>query len=345
MKIKLLCALAVTLLGCTVAEAQQLIIDDFDQYGPGDLGFDLTGVQGGQGNWKIYASLDGQLSDFQIREETGRGNVMMLTSPHSPSNKQYDNAKYAWKDLPTNAWKNRNTGNDKLSVEYEFFTGNATASDSYHRNVTYGSNGTFIAGYQYEPATRRLRGMTRLELNGEVKLQMILLGPNQGDLFLPPDSWVQVVYQVDYATNEITFQVPIANVDGSIATTSLVNQPPVEIDFVSYMSEGNNYPTTVLYDNYRVAAVQSPSLKVDTAVSEKFSIYPNPVVDVLTIANSDKVSIELIKVFDLNGRTVQTENFKHNSAIQINLSRLNAGVYIVHITTNEGIAIKRVIKK
>lgn len=344
MKTKLLYTLTIALLGSTLMHAQTLISDDFNNYGQGDLAFDLTGVQGGQGNWKIFANLDGQLSDFQIGEADGRGNVLMLTSPHSPSNKQYDNAKYAWRDLPNNGWKQRDPGNDKLTVEYEFFTSNVSGSDSFHRNVTYGANGTFLAGYQYDPATKRLRGMTRLEINGEVKLQFILIGPNQADLFLAANTWVHVIYQIDFATNEVSFQVPSANVDGSIATTSLAKEQPLEIDFVSYMSEGNNSPTTIWYDNYRVTAVQSPSLKIDTAVSNKFSLYPNPVNDVLTIANDDHLGIEQIRVFDVHGRKVQQEKFNKESQIQVDLSRLNRGIYMIHMQTNEGTVVKKVIK-
>ena len=46
-------------------------------------------------------------------------------------------------------------------------------------------------------------------------------------------------------------------------------------------------------------------------------------------------------VTDINGRTVKTVS---GNVSQINVSDLNAGVYFMNIETNEGTAVKKIVK-
>ena len=78
------------------------------------------------------------------------------------------------------------------------------------------------------------------------------------------------------------------------------------------------------------------------------SIYPNPSANVVTIANPNMLKLELINIFDINGRLIKshpinkdTSNYKTN----INISELDTGVYIFEIKSNNGTEIKRIIKK
>src|SRR5690606_34394466 len=75
--------------------------------------------------------------------------------------------------------------------------------------------------------------------------------------------------------------------------------------------------------------------------SSSFSVYPNPVKDVLNIANSIGAEINTVTVSDINGRTVK----QFGSVSQINISDLNAGVYFVNISSNEGSLTKKVVKQ
>jgi hypothetical protein len=68
-------------------------------------------------------------------------------------------------------------------------------------------------------------------------------------------------------------------------------------------------------------------------------IYPNPTSDIINIESV--IPIEKTEVYDLYGKLVATN---HNST-SINIYNLAAGVYLFKIKTNEGYALKKVIKK
>ena len=71
-------------------------------------------------------------------------------------------------------------------------------------------------------------------------------------------------------------------------------------------------------------------------------IYPNPVIDELTVNLSDKALN--IKILDLSGKTVLSIQNPDLSS-PINLEGLNAGVYIVSINTAQGNIQQKILKK
>lgn len=88
-------------------------------------------------------------------------------------------------------------------------------------------------------------------------------------------------------------------------------------------------------------SVTYDTASVDTALAGSFSVYPNPTKDVLNIANSIGAETNTVTVSDINGRTVK----QFGSVSQINIADLNAGVYFVNISSNEGSLTKKVVKQ
>ncbi|ESU24819.1 hypothetical protein FEDK69T_03720 [Flavobacterium enshiense DK69] len=99
-------------------------------------------------------------------------------------------------------------------------------------------------------------------------------------------------------------------------------------------------PTSVVLDKI----VMTTNLSTDSFVSSKFSVYPNPVNNVVTVTNDANVQINKVAVTDVNGRTVKTLEFNGVTETQINVSDLNSGIYFMSIDTNEGTATKKIIK-
>lgn len=85
-------------------------------------------------------------------------------------------------------------------------------------------------------------------------------------------------------------------------------------------------------------------LKTDSFVSKKFSTFPNPANDVVTLTNSDSILFSDVAILDINGRTVKNIKVQDLSEVQINVSDLMSGVYFMNITTTEGVAVKKFIK-
>lgn len=345
MKIKLL--LATLYFSAQAAFAQQIINEDFDSYNIGDVGTDLSGNVAGQGGWKTLTLTGGNLSNFRIEAEGGKGNVLTIVSANTATTAQNNNAGYVFKEFASNAWTGRTTGNNVLRVEYEFYTGMEGSALSNHRNVISSANHV-IAGFDYDPKTRILSGLTGYNNQGQVGFFLVKLGKNGAnsvDLVLPDNTWVKVYYQLDYSLNKVNYQIPSLNIKEEISTVSFATEIPVKVGVMTYCLNGNKAASTVMYDNLTVAAVGTTQLALQEVVSSKFNLYPNPVNDIVTISNGENIGIEQVTITDLSGRAVRTYELNQQAEIQLNISDLNAGIYIFNVKTKEGTAVKKVIKK
>lgn len=68
--------------------------------------------------------------------------------------------------------------------------------------------------------------------------------------------------------------------------------------------------------------------------NRQFNMYPNPVVDFLKIENFGK--IERVAVYNLAGQMVKYMEPRSSSAIRVDFSDLNTGLYLVNIVNAEG---------
>lgn len=82
-------------------------------------------------------------------------------------------------------------------------------------------------------------------------------------------------------------------------------------------------------------------LSTDSFFRGNFSVAPNPASDVINITNNTNVAVNNIQLSDINGRIVKNLTGMTN---QIAINELNAGVYFLKITTDQGIGTTKVIK-
>jgi hypothetical protein len=83
------------------------------------------------------------------------------------------------------------------------------------------------------------------------------------------------------------------------------------------------------------------TLSTDNFFKNNFSVYPNPVKDVLNISNLNAAENTKISISDINGRIVKEINSSLNS---VSISELNAGVYFLKINTLDGVGTTKIIK-
>ena len=100
-------------------------------------------------------------------------------------------------------------------------------------------------------------------------------------------------------------------------------------------STANNFAMTI------DANLTLSSENFDQNNSSGFDLYPNPVSSVLSISNSNNIEIKSLYVTDMNGRKIKTQN---DSFTEINVADLNAGVYFLVIDTEQGNAVKKLVK-
>lgn len=97
-----------------------------------------------------------------------------------------------------------------------------------------------------------------------------------------------------------------------------------------------------MVDDFKVT---SSTLGNSSFSANKFAVYPNPATDVVTITNSDNAAFSSVAFTDVNGRTVKTVDASNVSELQINVSDLTSGIYFMNITSENGNAVKKFIKK
>src|SRR5690606_36457497 len=98
----------------------------------------------------------------------------------------------------------------------------------------------------------------------------------------------------------------------------------------------------------KITALQSVPpyvLSATNFLSEKFNIYPNPASNVVTITNNENMLVNKIEVYNTTGKLINTQNYNNEAELQLNVENLASGTYMLHLQTNEGTAVKKLVKK
>lgn len=334
------------------SNAQQIVFEDFETMNIGEIGTDITGANPGQGAWGTYTSV-GANSDFQfVNFDADHGKSVKITGTATTGN-----GKYLFQDVSTD-WGTRTTGNDIIEMEYDFYTGGATASKNQHGLVIFNNAGKVLAGFLFFPETKMIRAYANLTpgtgANGNYTIR---LGGTLGsaDILLNADSWYRLGLSYNSATGEIRFKednglFDVAITDGmtygGAALKLVVNGQPDEYDFVNFAGTGNASSSVAIFDNMNLKFTSSDELLSigNDVVSSKFSIFPNPANDILNITNADNMLISGITVTDLHGRTIRNVSYDYMANVQVNVSDLASGLYILNVASDKGIATKKFVK-
>ena len=97
----------------------------------------------------------------------------------------------------------------------------------------------------------------------------------------------------------------------------------------------------IIIDNFTVTQV----LGINEFNDNSISVYPNPTKDILNISNSNQSFINAIEVTDINGRLVKSQKFSNVNDIQVNISDLSKGVYMLKAVSDKGTVIKKIVKE
>ena len=92
-------------------------------------------------------------------------------------------------------------------------------------------------------------------------------------------------------------------------------------------------------------SIENVILGNDDVLAPQFTVYPNPATDVINIANATANPVNNVQVVDLNGRVVKNLNFNAVTEAQINISDLSAGMYMMNVTTENGMVTKKIVKQ
>lgn len=87
--------------------------------------------------------------------------------------------------------------------------------------------------------------------------------------------------------------------------------------------------------------VEDATASSEQFFAENFTLYPNPTTDVLNISSKNGLNASEIRITDMTGKVVKVQK----DASTVNVSNLASGTYLIDITTKEGKATSKFIKK
>lgn len=336
MKNKILFVLLLLLKG-QLTYAQVLYSENFNNLTSGNVGTDDTGIVQGKGGWYTTSHTNPTPytgnNDFKIIAEPGRGNVLQVTGPAVSGGRNL----IALKNLGL-LWNNRTAGNNVLKIEYDFFTGNTVFSSN--SNSFWNQLG-FVGGTV--PLTiyyANLPNLIRVSCN-------ICTPPPHGvrDIFqnaaVPRNTWLKFELYLDYANQISYFTIPSLGVSGTSGWFSSSNFSETRL----IVETIGSVQAVHKFDNFVISAVDTVPLSTQDFISSKFNVFPNPMNDVVTITNNENINIEQIQVFDISGKNVKIHSYTNTNKVQLNLENLASGTYLLHINTNKGVAVKKIVKK
>lgn len=91
--------------------------------------------------------------------------------------------------------------------------------------------------------------------------------------------------------------------------------------------------------------VADNTLSVEDDLMAAFTVLPNPASDVISIMNSKNIPLKAVTVTDVNGRVVKRNQYSDVFSVDMNLTDLSAGMYIMNIETAQGAVTKKIVKK
>jgi len=344
------------LLGYT-ANSQVLYNETFNSYATGNVGTDVTGTIPGKGGWLTQCYGPGLHSNdlFKIISEPNRGNTLSISTETLPL-----------KDVSVTATKigieslidQRTAGNNVLKFEIDYNAGEQhTPGGTYGHSIALGydenyaiNNSTMLFIYSFSPI------LSSINVRIKDHIGSTFLDKNSQIATLPYNTWFTLIVYLDYNNKKAYFETPYFNTIAVAdflklkTTTNLIEDFKPTTISLQFNSSYQNTTTGKLnkYDNIKITALKSvPAyvLSTENFLDNKFNVFPNPAESVVNITNADNLYVESVTIYDISGKEIKKQVFANESNIQLNVENLTSGAYMLHLQTNEGTAVKKLIKK
>ena len=331
-------------------KAQVLFNDNFDNYTLGNLGTDVTGIIPGQGNWLTkFNSGTPNNSAFTITNEAFKSRVLTFTTPQ-------DDLLRAKKDLSVFI-NQRTTGNNVIKFEIDYYTGTQYYWDANRApriDISLYDNNNKTLLMFYHRITQKDYAWIRFS-DGfyHVNNNITILNNGNG---LPLDTWVSFIVYLDYNNRKAYVETPYFN---KVAVTDFLNKStsnnliedfkPASISLSTDAAIGGASQMVHKFDNIKITGLKVVppniiALSINEQLAVKFNVFPNPTNNVVNITNSENIIVEQLQVFDISGKAVQSQIFNNENQVGLNIENLAPGTYMLHIKTNAGTAVKKIIR-
>jgi hypothetical protein len=320
-----------------IMKGQVLFSEDFDSYTAGHLNTDYTNNTPGQGGWRVSKATNNPNGGAIVVAEAGKGNVLQMATTANTTLVQG----VSFGQPPGNiVWNNRTAGNNILKFEYEVFTDGDCGTGGSVTGTNAFSSASFT-GMTLRPTISK--DIVALHQSNESGGTQTITMQNYNNTVFPFKMWLKVEVYVDYNTKDAYYYIPTLNLQKSAKFTH--TKVPEGLAFVTSSMKS---ASIVKYDNIKLTAIQTlPSyiLSNNEYLANKFNLFPNPAESVVNITNADNLYVESVTIYDISGKEIKKQAFANETNIQLNVENLASGAYMLHLQTNEGTAVKKLIKK
>ncbi|HIB48309.1 MAG TPA: T9SS type A sorting domain-containing protein [Flavobacteriaceae bacterium] len=109
-----------------------------------------------------------------------------------------------------------------------------------------------------------------------------------------------------------------------------------------FVSDGAERRDGFYFDDLTIGVVEESTLNVNEVADNQFFLYPNPVIDLLTIETPfDAYTVD---IFNIQGQRIFSEAYQSNRT-QIDYSTFSSGMYLVRLTSESASKTFRVVKQ
>ena len=145
------------------------------------------------------------------------------------------------------------------------------------------------------------------------------------------------------------YDIPMHSVNGMMGMNAMSAEPIHNNDFIKIggvacgiMSEDW---TTISWTTEIIPAID-PNVAVNENVANSLSLYPNPAGNE-TFVTLEDAGLNMIAVYDIQGRMVSNMNVEAKAGEQVRLSAemLNSGVYFVRVSNDKGVRTAKLVVK
>lgn len=338
--------------------AQVLYSENFDNLTIGNLTTDFTGQTPGQGGLYGMSLPNISYSAIQIKAEPNKGNVLYIDTDSYNGNIGRMVEK---RDLDI-VFNQRTQGNDLLKFQFDFYTGKDIPNTNPPQivDIEILSAKYFIGGFRFYGNEKILKGKRPQLTYSNGSMEKNIGKTYNTDLVLPANQWVTLAVTIDFTNAKIYFEIPHLGIVYQYDSLPFTFTDPASIDepntngtpvliriLQTYINTNDPISMYYMYDNFNVSAVNTPptpTVSVADVLSNSFNLFPNPATNIINITNNDNHLVENITIHDTAGKLLKTESFNNQKELQLNIESLTNGIYLLHIQTNKGIAIKKVVK-
>ncbi len=117
-----------------------------------------------------------------------------------------------------------------------------------------------------------------------------------------------------------------------------------EITTVAYLPGSPGNPSTVLVDYYYIQVLDC-GLSVPTLTNSKFLVYPNPAKSKITLNGLNGITVESIRVTDMEGKVFESYENVIGPALDMDIDYLQSGMYFVTINYDGTSEVVKFIKE